>query len=257
MPSLVSTRLTEAATAIRFLTRLPVPGAGDHRPDALAHAAWAFPIAGIVVGGLAGIALWVSAAAFHLHPIASSLIAVGVAAWVSGGLHEDGLADTADGFGGGHDRPSKLRIMRDHHIGTFGVLALIIGVGLRAAALASFVGPGYALAGVIVACGVSRSIIPIVMALLPSVQADGLSRAAGRPTALSCVISLLIAAAAVLIIAGPAALIPTLVAALLGALAVAALAKRQIGGQTGDILGAAEQVAQICALFALTGVFMP
>ena len=247
----------EAVTAVRFLTRLPVPGSVDHHPDALARAAWAFPIAGLIVGCLAGGALWVSASVFHVHPIASALLAVGVGALVSGGLHEDGLADMADGFGGGHDRAAKLRIMRDHHIGTFGVLALIICVGLRVAALASFMCPGLAAAGLVVSCVVSRAMIPSIMALLPSAQADGLSRAAGRPTALVCAVAVLLAVSGVFLIVGSEALLPVITVAVLGALAVAILAKRQIGGQTGDVLGAVEQVVQTCTLFALTGAMMP
>jgi len=255
--SLHARLIPEAVTAVRFLTRLPIPGKAVHRPDALARAAWAFPIAGLIVGCFAGVTLWVSATAFHLHPLASALLAIGVGAWISGGLHEDGLADTADGFGGGFDRGTKLKIMRDHHIGTFGVLALIIGIGLRAAALASFMGPGLAAVGLVVACVVSRAMMPSVMALLPSAQADGLSRGAGRPTAQVCFVAVLLAAVTILMIAGVEALLPVLGVALLGTLAVAVLAKRQIGGQTGDVLGAVEQVVQTCTLFALTGAMMP
>lgn len=250
-------RLAEAVTALRFLTRLPVPGPGDHAPDALVRSVWAFPIAGLVVGGLSAMSLWITAAVFQVHPIASALIAIAVAAWASGALHEDGLSDTVDGFGGGRDREAKLRIMRDSRIGAFGVLALIIIIGLRAAALASFLGPGLAAAGMMIACCLSRAVIPIVMAALPAVQTDGLSKAAGRPQTGACCAAAVIAGAAAIMIGGPSAALWPVLSALIGAAGVAVLARSQIGGQTGDVLGAVEQVAQTCALFALTGVLVP
>ena len=144
---------------LAFLTRLPVPLPADAaRPEALARAAWAFPLVGIVVGGVAGLAL-LAAEALGLDPLAGSVVAVAAAVLLTGGLHEDGLADVADGFGGGHDRAGKLAIMRDSRIGSYGVLALILSVGLRVSLLASLASSSAAVL-VLIATGIlSRAAI--------------------------------------------------------------------------------------------------
>ena len=105
-------------SAAAFLTRLPVPAA--HVPTGgLAQAARAFPVVGAGVGAAAGGVLWLAAQA-GLPPLVCALLALAAAALVTGALHEDGLADLADGLGGGRDREAKLRIMRDSRIGAFG-----------------------------------------------------------------------------------------------------------------------------------------
>jgi adenosylcobinamide-GDP ribazoletransferase len=235
----------DLATAAVFLTRLPLPVASP-RHD-LAGAARAFPLVGIGIGLAGGFAYWL-AQALGVPPTPAALLAVLTTVLLTGGLHEDGLADTADGFGGGLDRERKLAIMRDSRSGAYGLLALIFSVGLRTAALAALVLPGAATAALIAAHAGSRAALPALMRTLDPARADGLGAAAGRPetgaTLWALGIGALVALAALGIGAGFWAL---LVAA--GAVALTgALAQRQIGGYTCDVLGAAQQVGEIVML---------
>ena len=126
----------EAKLAFAFLTRLPFRAAAAPEPGALARAAWAFPLAGILVGVTGGIAFSLSDR-LGLPINAMALLAVAATVLITGGLHEDGLADTADGLGGGAGRDEALAIMRDSRSGAFGVLAMVFSVGLRVACLAA------------------------------------------------------------------------------------------------------------------------
>ena len=171
----------DALLAVAFLTRLPVPAQHDLPPGALARAGWAFPIAGVLVGGLGGIVVWVTAGA-GLHPLAAALLALAVMAITTGALHEDGLADFADGLGA-QDRARRLEIMRDSRIGAFGVLALVFATGLKATALASLPGPGTAALVLIGAAALSRAAMVPTMRLITPARNDGLGQGAGRPPA--------------------------------------------------------------------------
>ena len=116
--------ITELGTGLAFLTRLPVRCALGGE-GSLARAAWAFPIVGALVGAFGALAFW-GAALVGLHPFVAGVLAVAATLLVTGALHEDGLADTADGFGAGGSRERKLEIMRDSRIGTYGVVALVL-----------------------------------------------------------------------------------------------------------------------------------
>ena len=216
----------------------------------LADTVRAWPVVGVLVGALAGAALWLGASA-GLSPLAASFVALIVAALATGALHEDGLADVADGFGGGADKAKKLRIMRDSHIGTYGVLALVLAVGMKAGSLSGFNDPALAAAAVIVAHTLSRAVLPMVMVVLAPARTSGLGKAAGRPkredAAMAAAIGVLIAVLALGV--GPG-LVATALAAL-GVAAVAWLAQRHIGGYSGDVLGAAQQVAEVLVLAGL------
>jgi adenosylcobinamide-GDP ribazoletransferase len=231
--------------AVRFLTRLPVPGKDKRK---LSAAARAFPIAGALVGAVAGAAL-IGAYRAGLHPMASALAALAVAALLTGALHEDGLADTADGFGGG-TRAQKLKIMRDSRIGVYGVLALVLGVGIRASILAGLLGPWAAAAALVAAGSLSRGFLPALMYLLPPARSGGLAKKAGKPTREGAVVAALLGAMVALIFLGQVAGLWAIAAAGVAVAAMAWLAQRQIGGQTGDVLGAAQQVAEMAVLAA-------
>ena len=237
----------EFAVATALLTRLPVgaePGEG-----AIAAAGWAFPLVGAGVGALAALAYFL-VGVLGCGSAVSALLAVGVSIVVTGAFHEDGLADTADGFGGGGDREAKLAIMRDSRHGTFGVLALVLSVGLRIASLAAIGDPVHVALALIAAHAVSRGALPVLMRLLPPARLDGLGAAAGRPSMPVMVIALIagavIAIAVLTPLTGAAALGLTAIALALAAL----LAYRQIGGYTGDVLGFFQQIAEIAMLLA-------
>lgn len=184
-----------------------------------------------------GLPVWLSATA----AIAATYLA-------TGGLHEDGLADVADGFGGGVDRERKLAIMRDSRIGSYGVAAMVFSILMRVGAVASFVEPEFVVEALVAAGAVSRGAIGPVMASLPTARMDGLSASAGRPSQGQALIGVILAFVIGVFVVGFSEILLAMCAAGLAVVAFALLAKRQIGGQSGDVLGAVAQVAEIAVL---------
>ncbi|HTW29542.1 MAG TPA: adenosylcobinamide-GDP ribazoletransferase [Acetobacteraceae bacterium] len=237
-------RLAEFAIAGRLLTRLPL-GFLAHGRGAPAAAVWAWPLLGLVVGALGG-AVQAVARVAGLPPLVAALWGLAAMLLATGALHEDALADLADGFGGGRTRERKLAIMRDSRIGSFGAAALIVSLLLRAGEAAAL-RPGFAIPALAAAGALSRTAM-LGPVLLPPARADGLGASQGRPGQVGIAVAVGIAALAAfgLLPAGMAAL--GLIAAAAGGAAVAGLAWRQIGGQTGDVCGAAQQVAEALVL---------
>ena len=231
--------------AVAFLTRLPVPARHDAGPGALARAGWAFPLAGLLVGGL-GAAVIMATAGTGLHPIAAALLALAVMAVITGALHEDGLADFADGLGV-HGRERRLEVMRDSRTGAFGVLALVFATGLKATALASVPGPGSAALALIAAAALSRAVMVPAMAMLAPARADGLSKGAGRPPiwAAGLAVALGLAAFGLLWPLFGGGAIAAAAAGLAAALFMCWAMHAAVGGQTGDTLGAQQQVTEL------------
>jgi adenosylcobinamide-GDP ribazoletransferase len=234
--------------AFGFLTRLPVGGRGSTAP--LAFAAPMFPVVGMAVGLIAGV-VYVIAHGLGLGPWFSACLAVGAAILVTGGLHEDGLADVADGFGGAADRDAKLAIMRDSRIGSYGVIALVLALATRIGALAAIGHPYHVLAVLIAAGAVSRALVVVAMRMMARARSDGLGAGAGTPGFEGMVTALTIAGIATLVLLLPWAWLLALVLGAGAATLVALLANRQIGGQTGDVLGAIQQAAEIAVLAAV------
>jgi adenosylcobinamide-GDP ribazoletransferase len=235
-----------AATA--FFTRLPVGPrpAGDWR---LADSAWAFPLVGAGIGGAAAFA-FLLAQLIGLASWPAALLSVLAGIGLTGALHEDGLADTADGFCGGCDREEKLAILRDSRQGTYGVLAIVLSVLLRAAALAGIGDPIHAGLALIAAHAASRAALPAAMMRLTPARPDGLGATAGTPRAGGAIAAALIAVGIALAALGPVRGAVALCLAGVIVFAMAKLARRQIGGYTGDVLGAFQQVAEIVILLA-------
>lgn len=238
--------VSDLALAISFCTRIPT-GARAGDDSSLARASWAMPVAGAIVGVAGALAYWI---AFRLGvpPMASAGIALAATMVLTGCLHEDGLADTADGFGGGAARERKLEIMRDSRIGTFGVCALIVSFALRWSALASIAAPFQVAAALIAAHVAARAVLPAFMRFVPPARPDGLSAQAGRPPVEGVGIAAVLGIIVLGIAFGPLATLPAIILLALAAAFMAWLATRQIGGQTGDVLGALEQTAELIVL---------
>ncbi len=236
------------AIATALLTRLPV-GMAMPADGAIAASGWAFPLVGAGIGALAALAFLI-AEPLGCGSALAALIAVAAGLAVTGAFHEDGLADTADGFGGGAGREEKLAIMRDSRHGSFGVLALVLSIGLRAAALGTIGEPIHAGLALIAAHAASRGALPALMRILAPARPDGLGAAAGRPGPAVAIAAAAIGGAIALAVLGPrAGTIALLLTA--GALALAAmLARHQIGGYTGDVLGFFQQIGEIAMLLA-------
>lgn len=229
--------------AVLFLTRVPVGRIAGLEAGSLAAAAWAFPLVGLIVGGISGGVLY-TVAGTEISPLGCALVALVMQAVVTGALHEDGLADVADGFGA-HDRARALEIMRDSRIGAYGVLALIFSVGLRAVMISGIPGPGSALAAMLAAAMFSRGGLPFVMHFMAPARMDGLSQNAGQPDFKRAATALIIG------LAGLFTLLPLSVA--FSAIVIAAglggavlwWAHSRLGGQTGDVLGAVQQMMEL------------
>ncbi|MCV2882729.1 adenosylcobinamide-GDP ribazoletransferase [Actibacterium sp. XHP0104] len=240
-------RLAEAQIAVMLLTRLPagrIPGTAP----GMGASAWAWPLAGFLVGGLSAMG-FAGAAVLGLPVMVAALLAVAVAMLATGGMHEDGLADLADGCGG-RDRARKLEIMRDSRIGSYGVLALLIVVGLRVAAMAELATPHLVVPALIGLAMVSRAGLALWLAVLPPARDDGLGRSAAQVRPVGIAVALIAGLAGMVALLGAGGLVLALVVLAAGAL-VALFAMRQIGGQTGDVLGAIQQLSEVAGWLAL------
>lgn len=245
-------RLAELQTAFILLTRLPVGRAPDDGPT-IYQACWAFPICGLAVGAIAGAAFWL-AAWLGLPDTAAAMLAIGAGILASGGFHEDGLADVADGFGGGWDQEAKLRIMRDSRIGSYGVLALIVVIGSKAAAITGM-GEGAGLMAFIALAAASRAGLAIITVALPPARSDGLGKSmASAIEPWRLILGVAIAVVCVLPLGFPGFI--GLAGMAVATWAMAMLAKRQIGGQTGDVLGAAQVVSETTGWLILSALLI-
>jgi adenosylcobinamide-GDP ribazoletransferase len=244
--SWVEDRTEEFKASLAFSTRLPL-ARGLQSAERIANAAWAFPVVGLIVG-LIGALVYVLAHRLGVPAWPAAALSVAATLLVTGALHEDGLADTADGFGGGESRQSKLDIMRDSRTGAYGVCALVLALLLRAGALASFADAHAVVWALIASHCAARAAMVMLMWLLPPARSDGLSFAAGGPPSQSVAAGAVIALIVLLFCLHPAR---GFIAALILIAAVALMAwltTRQIEGQTGDVLGATEQVSEIAVL---------
>lgn len=228
--------------AFGLLTRLPV-GPAPVQPEEV----WAFPVAGLAVGAIAGLSFWV-ALALGLPPGPAAALALFGQILLTGALHEDGLADCADGLWGGFERAGRLEIMRDSRVGSYGVLAIGTSLLIRWSALVA-AGPW----GLVIAAVLSRAAMVWPMARLPHARKDGLARLAGRPSGRAMALACGVAALIVLPLAGWSLLLLAPAVAL-AALAGTAIARAKIGGQTGDILGGTQQLAEMAALLVLAAL---
>lgn len=238
--------------AFGLLSRLPVPVHGEAAQRRGAAAAWAFPLVGALLAGIAG-TLHTTAMLAGLPGTLSAILAVSALVLLTGALHEDGLADMADGVWGGWTRERRLEIMKDSRIGSYGVLVLILSVALRIGALASL--PPLQVGWALVAASVlSRTAMVLLWGTLRPARRTGLSAHAGRPRAATCRLAAVIGIGlcAALLPLGTAALCT--IAAILAVGSVGLIAWRKIGGQTGDVLGAAQQVAEIAVLLTLVAL---
>lgn len=239
-------------TAVAFLTRLPMPHPDGAMPQNFVRAHRMFPVVGALIGVVVGL-LCLGLRSIGVPDLAAAALALGASAIITGALHEDGLADVADGFGGGRNLESKLEIMRDSRLGTYGAMILLVSFAAKLSALAA-IPDGYVVPGLMAAHALARGVLPAMSLNLPYARKDGLARNAGQPDAVTASIAgglaLLIA---LLSLSWSNALWAALVAGVSG-LAIAWLALRQIGGQTGDVLGAMQQVGEIGVLLAVLAV---
>jgi adenosylcobinamide-GDP ribazoletransferase len=229
-------------SAVTFLTRIPI-GDGP-KPNIEGAPAW-FGLVGVLIGAACGGVF--AGGSWVVGPLPGAALAVGFGALMTGAFHQDGLADTADAFGGGWTVEQRLEIFKDSRHGTYGVMSLVIIVVLQVTAL-STLGMRAGLMALIGAHGLGRSGAVILMILLPSARADGLGASLGASVSRKMV-GVSTALVTVLVVSGVGfGGIVLLVAALTALVIVAALSMRKISGVVGDVLGAAEQIVETTVL---------
>ena len=246
------TPVADLLICLRFFSRLPIPTTsreiafGSH---GFVRAAGLAPLAGALLA--LGPALVLVVARFAGLPSnVAALLAIASLVAVTGALHEDGLADCADGFGGGRTRERKLEIMRDSRIGTFGAAALVLSLALRSAALAAALARGLsdAAAALLLSAALSRTACLAPLYLLRPARALGLGAANARPGTRAVTSAVIISLCLAVLVVGAGIdakrVTSAVVVAAVAALVLCDVARRQIGGQTGDVAGAAQQVAE-------------
>jgi len=246
----------DLAAMLRFYSRLPAPllpfEAQAHTPPDFTRAPRMLPLAGLLIGLPGALLLWLGLAA-GLSPLVAATLSVAAAVLACGAFHEDGLADSFDGLGGGWTRERRLEIMRDSRIGSYGASALTLALIARVACIAALAergGGSVAALAVLGAAALSRPIGLMPLALLSPARPDGASALVGRPSGalfllaigLGFALALALGAAAGQRVAGATL---GLALGLAAAAAMTHWAKRAVGGQTGDIAGACQQLAEI------------
>ncbi|HVZ03465.1 adenosylcobinamide-GDP ribazoletransferase [Hyphomicrobium sp.] len=226
--------------ALQFLTQVPAGSIDDWPPDWLARSAKYMPFIGAVIGLIAGTVL-VASAIFFPEPL-PTVIGLAVAIGLSGAMHEDGLADTVDAFGGGKTRERRLEIMKDSRIGTYGALGLIVVLALKGAALVA-VDPVSAASVLIAGHAGARLAAVMAMSMLPHAGINTkISHKRSELTMGEVALAAILGLTPGLIVLHLQTFAIATLFAFVAAALVAALARKKIGGYTGDVLGAVEQV---------------
>lgn len=248
----------DVARSVGFLSRLPVPGRFFVGYDgSLSRAVCAFPVAGILIA-LPSAALFSILLAIGAPAHLAALLMLAFQTILTGALHDDGLSDTADGIGGGRDRESALRIMKDSRIGSYGAVALVLSFGIRGSALAAIAAtstPTIAALAVLGVAALSRAAMVWHWSLLPPARADGVAASAGMPETVATGIALASGGVLALLLTIPlAATLPAALAIAFSAgtsWAFTRYVSARIGGHTGDTIGATQQLTEIMSLSAL------
>jgi adenosylcobinamide-GDP ribazoletransferase len=229
---------------VQFLTRLPVSARLEWPAGGIGRVARYFPLVGQLVGAICA-AVLLLAAQFWSGFIAA-VLALLAGALLTGALHEDGLADTADGLAGGRDAAQRLAIMKDSRVGSYGVLALGFCTLLKLGSLAALPPWGAAVA-LLAAHGVARAAAVLVMRVLPYAGDPASAKIAFKqmpPTRGEALLAVVLASWPLLLLSGTQVGLGLAFCAVL-TLAVAYVAQRLIGGQRGDVLGAVEQLCEV------------
>ncbi len=257
MDSGLDTLWRDTMRSVGFLTRLPMPSRYFEGDDgSLVTTARAFPLAA-VIATLPALAVLIVCTLFVLPPLLSAALAIATLTITCGGLHEDGLADVADGFFGGNTSERRLDIMKDSRIGTYGAIALVISFAVKTIALAAILQSGLlcALASLIAATVAGKAALIWHWSELESARPGGTSDKAGAPSENAATFALGSGAAIAVVLAfASRGTRPTLLAIGLSMVAThlfKQLCATKIGGQTGDTLGAAAIIAEMSFFIGL------
>ena len=232
--------------AVQFLTRLPVPTGKIYSPERLNAAARYYPLVGVLIGGICAVTFWALDLVFPT--LLSVLLSTAIGLLLTGAFHEDGLADTFDGIGGGHTREQALSIMRDSRLGTYGTLALVAVLAIKVATLAVLPAK-FIILGLIVGHGLSRFSSVLVILTSTYARDDGTAKPVASGLSFISAAIAIGTGIAVLIAASLSAPVPLLLSAfaglMIGHILMRTLFEQKLGGYTGDTLGAVQQVSEI------------
>ena len=244
--------LQDLAAAFVLLTRIPLrwDRSSDGSPD-FNRAVWAFPVVGAFVAIVAAVT-FALATSFGLPGLVAGALAIVAMVLLTGAFHEDGLADVADGFGGGKSLPRKLEIMRDSRVGAYGVIAIALAMILRVGGL-SVLAVGEAASALIVAAMLSRLMMVYIMRYMPPARKDGLAHDTGKPEMPQLLTGTVLTFVVCLFLLGPSTTVACFIVTFVACVAIGGLAMHQINGFSGDVLGASQQITEIAVLLFLVG----
>ncbi|WP_339780634.1 adenosylcobinamide-GDP ribazoletransferase [uncultured Thalassospira sp.] len=239
--------------ALMLLSRVPWVGSINFQPALIARSVWCWPLIGLFLAGIAALPAlaigWLSG-----NNGLASVFAILAMVILTGALHEDGIADCADGFGGGTTRERKLEIMRDSAIGSYGVVALVLVFATRLFVALQAFEIGIFLSALMISAMFSRLAMPVLMMALPPARSDGLGRSAGRPALIPFLLALFAVVIVTMLLGGPVMMLAGLLALICACLMVGFIAKWQIGGHSGDVLGSAQIIAELFVAIAILSV---
>ena len=245
--------LSDLLHGFALLTRLPVGRFTKSAPN-LGRIVWVFPLVGLFVGAVGGLAYW-GGYRLGMPIVLAAIWAFGLTLVLTGAFHEDGLADAADGFGGGRTAERKLEIMRDSRIGSYGALALGWSVAVRIAAIVSIGTPRTVLIALVLAAAIARAGMIAPLLLLKPARSDGLAASMNRVPEWSATLAFAVALVMPFLLVAPVLAIVILGLGALPALIATGLARWQVGGHTGDILGAVEVMIECVVLTAIASLW--
>lgn len=250
---MIARELRYLLVAVQFLTRIPVRSIAGFEPVWLDRSAKYFPLVGALVGCACAAVLWAASAVWPSPVPAILAVAAGIA--ITGAFHEDGLADTADGLGGGTTREARLAIMKDSRIGTYGVVVLVTALLLKIGVL-SGLELALAVPALIAAHAAGRFAGVLASAVFPYAGDVGVAKVkpiGDNATRAGLVVAAVLGLLPLFLLPFPLA-VPALLAAAAAAALIGALARRLIGGYTGDVLGAVEQAVEVVFLLSVQAI---
>ena len=251
-PSLKPALISDISAAFSLLTHLPIPVDHELAGKRAAYATWAYPLVGASLGllaGLIGCTLYWFGAPSHIAALVS-LISLVI---FSGGLHEDGLADCADGFGGAYEKNHRLEIMKDSRIGAFGAIALILLLIGRTETMGALISNAF-IPALIAVGATSRLTMVLAMYAMTNARGSGLASTVGKPPETSLIIAIITTLLLCFLMIGWSGIF-VFGWAIIAASVMGFIAYRSIGGYTGDVLGAMQQCAELAALAAAITAF--
>jgi adenosylcobinamide-GDP ribazoletransferase len=236
--------------AVALITRIPVPDKTFEGNQSNLSIDWAYPLIGLLLAlPVYFFGLLLLSFSFDSGLVAGATIILLIMS--TGAMHEDGLADTVDGFWGGWNKENRLKIMKDSHVGTYGIIALIFSILIRWYCIKLCIDQNLFFVAIITSCTLSRSFMTFYMWATPCAKEIGLSANTGRPDDISTGLALLIGLITTILFLGIKGLI-VLTLCFFILWYAKTISIKKINGQTGDTIGAVQQICEVCILCVIS-----